>query len=48
MLAVFVVEMEPEGYLEDQCTQCGKVDVLDVEQGSICYMCFLINGEEEE
>lgn len=45
---MFVVEMEPDGYLEDQCTQCGKVDVLDKEQGSICYMCFLINGEEEE
>ena len=31
-----------------ECQQCGKVDVLDIKQGRICYMCFLINGEEEE
>ena len=31
-----------------ECQQCGEVDVLDIKQGSICYMCFLINGEEEE
>lgn len=34
--------------LEAECQQCGKVDVLDESQGSICYMCFLVNGEEEE
>ena len=28
--------------------QCGIVDVLDIKQGSICYLCFQINGEEEE
>lgn len=42
-----LIDMEPDGYLEDKCTQCGKVDVLDVNHGSICYMCFLVNGEEE-